>query len=118
MAEVRKPEYIEREAVLKKMQNWNTKGRLIDCVENAPAADVIEASELHEFFAEFIKKQNQCIDILEKMVVADLVEVVRCKDCKYFRYNERYKYSVCRHKNGLIGKVAEDYYCSYGERKK
>ena len=35
-------EYIEREALLKKMEKWHTKERLIDCVKDTPAADVVE----------------------------------------------------------------------------
>ena len=30
---------IDANAVLKKMQNWNTKERLINCVEDAPTVD-------------------------------------------------------------------------------
>ena len=33
-------EYIERGAVLEKMQNWHTEERLRDCVKDFPAADV------------------------------------------------------------------------------
>lgn len=41
-------EYIDREAVLKKMQNWNTKERLINCVEYAPAVDAVEVVRCKE----------------------------------------------------------------------
>lgn len=34
--------YIDAEVVLKKMKNWHTKERLMDCVENTPTADVAE----------------------------------------------------------------------------
>lgn len=33
-------EYIEREALLKKMKNWHEKISLIECVNSMPAADV------------------------------------------------------------------------------
>lgn len=32
---------IDANAVLKKMQNWNTKERLINCVEDAPTVDAV-----------------------------------------------------------------------------
>ena len=34
--------YIERETLLEKMKTWNTKERLIDCVNDMPDADVVE----------------------------------------------------------------------------
>lgn len=49
---------------------------------------------------------------------ADVVEVVRCRDCKhsttYKLWNGR-PYIACRY-NGLISEVSADHYCSYGER--
>lgn len=51
---------------------------------------------------------------------ADVVEVVRCRDCKYYKpqtrsitWNNTTKY-CCR---GANVKVNEDDYCSYGERR-
>lgn len=47
---------------------------------------------------------------LNDLPPSDVVEVVRCKDCKYADFGE------CTHKLGLI--VADDEnYCSYGVRK-
>lgn len=43
---------------------------------------------------------------------ADVVEVVRCKDCKYFRLG----FDVCRHDLALNCCNRDDF-CSYGERK-
>lgn len=43
---------------------------------------------------------------------ADVVEVVRCKDCKY--YNIFALACLYPHRNGYIG---TDGFCSYGERK-
>lgn len=64
--------------------------------------------------------------LIEKHPTADVFEVVRCKDCKYF-FND-----CCNHlKNRIIHKVPyfgadyvyiakleikPDHYCSYGER--
>ena len=42
----------------------------------------------------------------------DVVEVVRCKDCKYYcPYNNGY----CTHGTGLMA-LDENQFCSYGER--
>lgn len=52
--------------------------------------------------------------------MADVVEVVRCKDCKEFK---PYKKPVedfdgrCRLNIGICGEVDEDFYCQFGERK-
>ncbi len=45
---------------------------------------------------------------------ADVVEVVRCKDCEHYRAVSR----ICDHPNGLWLVVKpEDGYCCYGERR-
>lgn len=49
-----------------------------------------------------------------KQPTADVVEVVRCKDCKYFYQNGNIK--VCKHWN--CHSTTYDGYCSYGERRK
>ena len=45
---------------------------------------------------------------------SDIVEVVRCKDCKYFYQNGNIK--VCKHWN--LHSTTDGAYCSYGERRK
>lgn len=44
---------------------------------------------------------------------ADVVEVVRCKDCRYLMFSDCY--GEC--KQNHLGIVRPDDYCSYGERK-
>ena len=49
--------------------------------------------------------------VIRKIPTADVVEVVRCKDCKFFKYGDycdegKMEHSRCR----------ENDYCSYGER--
>lgn len=56
------------------------------------------------------------IDIINKQSVADVVEVVRCKDCKYCYSPMNDDAHYCNLKHGLVGIVAEEDYCSYGER--
>lgn len=48
---------------------------------------------------------------LKQLPPADVVQVVRCKDCLFFTTEK----SCCR-PEGLI-KAREDDFCSYGERK-
>ena len=46
---------------------------------------------------------------LSKIPTADVVEVVRCKDCMYHD-------DICKHPNGLFRKT-DNSYCSFGKRK-
>lgn len=48
------------------------------------------------------------------MPSADVVEVVRCKDCKYYR--EMYKLCSCRHDKWNVY-LNEDDFCSRGEKR-
>lgn len=59
----------------------------------------------------FVKVVEQ---VVEDTPTADVVEVVRCKNCKFWDDDER-----CNGiKNGLILEYTNGYdYCSYGERK-
>lgn len=50
--------------------------------------------------------------VLFEMPTADVVEVVRCEDCRY--WDNRFDVMVCNLTDGMKG--ASDY-CSYGERK-
>ena len=52
------------------------------------------------------------INELELAPAADVVEVVRCKDCKYFLAYDR----ACDHPDGLVPGGGEQY-CCYGERR-
>jgi hypothetical protein len=60
------------------------------------------------------------IRFVERQPTADVVEVVRCKDCKYYKVRETAGYGVrsvkscCRSANK---RVNEEDYCSYGERR-
>lgn len=47
----------------------------------------------------------------------DVVEVVRCKNCKYWFSPSNDDAHYCKYKYGLQGLVAEEDYCSYGERR-
>lgn len=51
--------------------------------------------------------------VLEDTLAADVVEVVRCKDCKNLMFSDFY--GECS--KGYMGIVSPDDYCSRGERK-
>jgi len=51
-------------------------------------------------------------DAIDDMPTADVVEVVRCKDCKHYKDNHR---CYSRYSNMNDSRNPNDY-CSYGER--
>ena len=54
---------------------------------------------------------SQLKDYINKQPTADVVEVVRCKDCKHSNDDG----TICRYS---IGRTVEPiHFCSYGERK-
>lgn len=93
----------------------------------------IERDELESRIKKYVKCRNadretlewakdECIRQAHCMPAADVVEVVRCKDCKHWRHEtdgmiDHYECAVfcgCYGKGYLTG--ADDF-CSYGERK-
>lgn len=55
---------------------------------------------------------------IDDQPTADVVEVVRCKDCKHFTegmIGDDLEY-FCKLTSGMVN-PAPDFYCSYGERK-
>lgn len=55
---------------------------------------------------------------IDEMPTADAVEVVRCKDCKYWHSPTNDDMHYCKLRFGLQGIVAESDFCSYGKKEK
>ena len=53
--------------------------------------------------------------VVMSVPTADVVSVVRCRDCKYFEMDDD-GFTYCVASTGLDSKMQIDY-CSYGERK-
>lgn len=53
---------------------------------------------------------------IETIPTADVVEVVRCKDCVYWENGKDYS-PYCNHFASALNDTVEDDFCSYGERK-
>ncbi len=79
-------EYIEREVIIKALES--------------------DSPELIYY------SKQEAIDCIKSLPAADVVEVVRCKDCKFWDFGR------CEGiKNGLIQEYTQpDDYCSYGDR--
>ena len=93
--------YIDAEVITSTIRKVRTKFA-IDSVfgenlrEDAAAAGALEAVA-------------QVIDILP---AADVVEVVRCKDCKYLNKEQ----NECEYRSWLYVPVSDEDFCSNGER--
>lgn len=89
-------EYIERAVAVKKFENYRR-----DCEEenDERAAQIFE----------------DCVSELMAISAADVAEVVRCKDCRYYptaKVNEK-GFLICP-ASGM--EITETDYCSYGAR--
>lgn len=72
---------------------------------------------LKQFAPEYLKPL--IVSLVEKQPTADVVEVIRCKDCKHFDKNKGYRdtkfsFSFCDKSHCNI--TTENDFCSYGER--
>ena len=65
------------------------------------------------WWAQAVKVKDNIKQCIDRQPTADVVEVVRCKDCKYFYQDGDIK--VCKHWN--CHSTTDDSYCSYGERR-
>lgn len=54
-------------------------------------------------------------DIVNEIPVADVIEVVRCKDCKYWKEEDFGMF--CSHWASMLTESQAYDYCSHGERK-
>lgn len=63
---------------------------------------------------EYANGWNSAIEIIEKAPTADVVEVVRCKDCRHYEYFTVYNKHFC---NEYGGYVVENDFCSRAEKK-
>ena len=72
----------------------------------------------HSDFGRSMADLTSLSEVLEDTPTADVVEVVRCKDCKYLRFDKDFmtgRYCSLRNVNG--GLFCEDNdFCSYGKR--
>ena len=89
-------EYINREAVKEIMQKY----RCSDCTSEKSLDCPL--CQLHRPFAE-----------ISQIPTADVVEVVRCKDCEYFYQDGNIK--VCKYWN--CHSTTYNAYCSYAKMK-
>ena len=88
------PEYIEREAL---------------------KADALRLTGTSEFAFDYCFPYWQFAKCIKEAPAADVVSVVRCKDCRFLG-DENLELHDCDHTRGPM-RVELDDFCSYGERK-
>ena len=113
--------YIDADALISSVKNelwdWNTLDGIkattvlrqtITDIQNMPTADVVEKEKYNSLL------ENSLIisEALNKYQTADVVEVVRCKDCVH-----RYGDYCHRFHDGYSAFIRENDFCSYGEMK-
>ena len=96
-------EYIERNSLIIDIQSR----KLADIVPNCNEPIIRDA----------LYKQGQAIKkIITEFPTADVVEVVRCKDCRMFVENKKAFVAYCKRELKNLC-VKPDDYCSYGEKR-
>lgn len=75
-------------------------------------AEYIEREALLEKMKNWHEKIS-LVTCVNSIPTADVVPVVRCKDCKHLMFSDFYGECVVGH----LGIVKPDDFCSYGERK-
>ena len=83
----------------------------------------IKASDCEKYFYKHLDAVHivGAMNAIDEMPNADVVPVVRCRDCKYYDK----KYHQCKlhseepdqYSTGFIFNMQEDDFCSYGERR-
>ena len=79
-------------------------------IDAEQAIHLIENDALSQIYY----SKSDAIDCINAAPTADVVQVVRCKDCKYFYQDGNIK--VCKHWN--CHSTTDGAYCSCGERRK
>ena len=64
---------------------------------------------------DILRHLHKSVDVIKNIPSADVVEVVRCKDCKHRTYDRSRGLYYCNMYYGM-GDVSDGNYCSYGER--
>ena len=70
-------------------------------------------TEKGKTMSEYIVRETGYPGAVKQEVVGELV---RCKDCRHFKYLSVAGFYICSHKNGMNGMSEEDF-CSHGRKR-
>ena len=100
-------EYLERKAAINRIKEY---------VSDVYDIDLDDAKQ----FSGYSRAENYCeglyeaTELIDDMPAADVMPVVRCKDCESAEESDDHKYVICC--NLGVGMEKDDY-CSHGVRK-
>ena len=89
-----------------------------NCIEKC-----LQAEMAHEIAKGRMYATNEFVNLVKKIESGQLVEVVWCKDCKYWDElngkdsGKPVGYGYCANPCGINGIAYEDSFCSFGERR-
>lgn len=78
------------------------------------ASDLIYREDAKDFVRHAYNKGLNPIEYLDEVPAADVVEVVRCKDCRYF--HNGYDEKCCINHKGVVA-TDENGFCHHAERR-
>ena len=122
-------DYIKREDAIKTLEGWKISGEMI--LATVPSADVVEGDKAQKEIDYWHDKAQSYEQTILKLSLnkADVVEVVRCKDCKHrpidtqeegngFDYDFPEEYGCPGYcDDGYYSqRFKDDFYCACGER--
>ena len=105
-------EYIEREALYRKIAE-------LEMLARDRYLDTPTSSPVYPRYMAQLGERTQLKFLVADFPAADVVEVVRCKDCKHATFyscknDACYRGITCEYR---IGTDDENFFCSYGERR-
>lgn len=101
--------YIDRDKLIEnKFKNDISYNAFVNLVKRQPTADVVDK----ERYDRLLENATIISEALNKYQSADMVEVVRCKDCKHWMDidNGRQRHEMC-------AQLMPKWFCADGERK-
>lgn len=93
------------------MANYIDRQKLVMTISSTISEVARESPYDRVWFSRMAARQAEIINIIYDMPAADVVEIVRCKDCRYYCINDDICAIAEAHDFNL------DDFCSYGERR-
>ena len=87
---------------------------MADLIDRQAAIDAVRS-----YYDEFDEREESIEERIEQLPSADAVEVVRCKDCRWYKTNYMWnstEIKICAKEAYEPRRNADDF-CSHGERK-
>lgn len=108
--------YIEADKVLKELRLNHNDVIYIDKRDTAKRIEKIPSIDLADYVPkDFHDKTCEAMAKRHQEEIANMARVVRCKECRYWKWIEWAKEYRCTLRNTAFNASADDF-CTYGER--